>query len=56
MGFIAEEVEQVIPELVEYDNEQKPHAVNLLQLIPILVQRIQLLENDMRVMKSINVS
>ena len=56
MGFIAEEVEQVIPELVEYDNQQKPHAVNLLQLIPILVQRIQLLENDMRVMKSINVS
>ena len=43
LGIIAEDVEKVLPELVEYDQDNNPCAVNLLKIIPYqLVQRLQI--------------
>ena len=44
VGLIAEEVYAVYPELVGYDSCGKPNTVELIKPIPILLQRIQLLE------------
>jgi hypothetical protein len=44
VGLIAEEVEELYPELVAYDENNLPYTVKYLDLIPILLQKIQSLE------------
>jgi hypothetical protein len=44
IGLIAEEVEELYPELVAYDENNLPYTVKYLDLIPILLQKIQSLE------------
>jgi hypothetical protein len=44
IGLIAEEVEELYPELVVYDENNLPYTVKYLHLIPILLQKIQSLE------------
>jgi hypothetical protein len=44
VGLIAEEVDEVYPELVGHDAFGRPNTVELLKLVPILLQRIQVLE------------
>jgi hypothetical protein len=49
-GFIAQEFEQVYPDLVkksEIDNKR----VNYIELIPLLVSKIQLLQNEINELK-----
>ena len=45
VGLIAEEVDEIYPELVGHDAFGRPNTVELLKLVPILLQRIQLLES-----------
>ena len=45
IGLIAEEVEKSYPELVAYDNDGLPYTVRYMDLIPILLQKIQELEH-----------
>jgi hypothetical protein len=40
-GLIAEEVAEVIPEMVQFDNEGKPFAVNYQHLGPLMLAMIQ---------------
>src|SRR4030095_7911849 len=40
-GLIAEEVDQVMPELVVRDEQNRPESVKYLQLIPLLLQERQ---------------
>jgi hypothetical protein len=44
VGLIAEEVEEFYPELVAYDENNLPYTVKYMDLIPILLQKIQSLE------------
>jgi hypothetical protein len=44
IGLIAEEVEELYPELVVYDENKLPYTVKYMDLIPILLQKIQALE------------
>jgi hypothetical protein len=44
IGLIAEEVEELYPELVAYDENNLPYTVRYMDLIPILLQKIQSLE------------
>jgi hypothetical protein len=44
IGLIAEEVEELYPELVAYDENNLPYTVKYMDLIPILLQKIQSLE------------
>jgi hypothetical protein len=41
VGLIAEEVEEVLPELVMYDKDGEILTVRYLDLIPILLQKVQ---------------
>lgn len=47
VGLIAEEVEEVVPELVVYDKEGLPETVKYDRLIPILLQKIQKLNRKL---------
>jgi len=40
-GFIAEEVAQILPEVIVYDTQGSPYAIKYTQLIALLVQAIQ---------------
>ena len=44
IGLIAEEVEELYPELIAYDESNLPYTVKYMDLIPILLQKIQSLE------------
>ena len=44
IGLIAEEVEEIYPELIAYDENNLPYTVKYMDLIPILLQKIQQLE------------
>jgi Chaperone of endosialidase len=44
VGLIAEEVEKLYPELVVYDESNQPYSVKYMELIPILLQKVQELE------------
>jgi Chaperone of endosialidase len=46
VGLIAEEVDSIYPELVGHDSSGRPNTVELMKLIPILLQRIQILESN----------
>jgi hypothetical protein len=43
-GLIAEEVAKIYPELVIYDKEGHVYTLNYMNLIPLLLAQIQLLE------------
>jgi hypothetical protein len=40
-GVIAQELKEVLPDLVVYDEEEKLYAVNYIEMIPILVEAIK---------------
>ncbi len=44
IGLVAEEVEELYPELIAYDEHNVPYTVKYMDLIPILLQKIQALE------------
>ena len=56
-GFLAQEVEEVYPQLVEEvhlpinDAEQKMKTLNTLEMIPLLVAKVQQLHWDMELLK-----
>jgi Chaperone of endosialidase len=54
VGLIAEDVEQVLPELVVYDLEGMPQTVQYMDFIPILLQRVQKLEQLVETLKSVH--
>ena len=41
LGFIAQELQKVVPEVVEYDSENDVYSVNKIDLIPVLVEAIK---------------
>jgi hypothetical protein len=49
IGLIAEEVEELYPELVAYDENNLPYTVKYMDLIPILLQKLQLLETRLNI-------
>lgn len=51
MGFIAQEVQQVLPEIVVYDSIQKIHGIIYENLIPVLTQAIQEQQAEIRELK-----
>lgn len=44
VGLIAEEVDEIYPELVGYDSFGLPNSIDLLKLVPILLHKIQEIE------------
>lgn len=40
-GFIAEDVIKILPKLVGLDNENRPNSVDMLAMVPLLVQSIK---------------
>ena len=52
-GFIAQEFEKELPELVSIkpDNTRKLKAINYLELIPLLVHKIQMLQKEIDILK-----
>ena len=49
-GFIAEELQQVYPDLV-YENQQGELSINYIEMIPLLVQSIQELEAKIAILE-----
>ena len=41
IGFIAEDVANVLPKLTRYDSEGKPSSVDILGIVPVLVKAVQ---------------
>jgi hypothetical protein len=53
-GLIAEEVEEIIPELAKYNKEGKVESVRYLNLIPMLLNELQKLRKEFDEYKRIN--
>ncbi len=53
-GLIAEEVDEVLPDIVSYDNEGKPETVEYSRLIPMLLNEIQNLKAENETLKQSN--
>ena len=51
-GLIAEEVEGIMPDLVAYDDQNRPENVRYLYLIPMLLNEIQKLEKRVAELES----
>ena len=49
-GFIAQDIEKIYPELVK-SNEYTYKRVNYLELIPVLVSKIQMMQKEIDVLK-----
>ena len=52
-GFIAQEVQQIAPELVQTDKAGNL-SINYLELIPLLVQKVQELSAEVETLKAQN--
>jgi hypothetical protein len=52
-GLIAEEVEEVFPELVLHDEEGRPYAVRYRQLTPLLLAEIQRQQRELDRLRSV---
>ncbi len=52
-GFIAQELEKVIPELVSYDVETEEYGVNMIGMIPILVEAVKAQQLQIDSLKSV---
>jgi hypothetical protein len=50
-GLIAEEVKNVIPEIVLFDKENNPRSINYTDLIPMLLNEIQKLKKEVDALK-----
>lgn len=48
LGFIAQDLEKVVPALVEYDKESDSYAVNYIKAIPLLVEAIKEQEDKIK--------
>jgi hypothetical protein len=53
-GFIAEELEKVNPDLVVYNEEGQPDAVDYQSIIALCVKEIQELKKEIRELKEKN--
>jgi len=51
IGLIAEEVEQVYPEFVEYDNNGRPMGLNYARLTAVLLQSVKELKSEINELK-----
>lgn len=51
-GFAAEQVEQVMPELVGHDKEGRPNSVDWAGIVPVLVKAIQEQQREIVALKS----
>lgn len=51
-GFLAEDVNKVIPKLVGLDATGKPNSVDLLGLVPVLVKAIQEQQKEIEILRS----
>lgn len=51
LGFIAQDVESILPELVSVDDEEM-RGLSTVEIIPILVKAIQDLKNEVELLKS----
>jgi hypothetical protein len=45
-GFIAQELEQIYPELVEYNDSLKCKTINYLELIPLIICKMQKMQTQ----------
>jgi hypothetical protein len=52
VGLIAEEVEDIMPQLVVKDLQGKPETVRYLDLIPMLLNEVQKLRKELNVLRS----
>ena len=52
IGFIAEDMDKVISQLVMYNDKGEPEAINYTKLIPILVKEIQELRKEIEILKT----
>jgi hypothetical protein len=50
-GFTAEQVYQVLPDLVGLDNEGKPNSIDWAGIVPVLVKAIQEQQKEIEVLK-----
>ena len=50
VGLIAEEVAEIYPELIAYDENNMPYTVRYMDLISILLQKVQQLENKINLL------
>jgi hypothetical protein len=55
-GFIAQDIETVYPNLVSIYDKKDTKSINYIELIPIMVQQINNLTNEVNVLKQLIVS
>ncbi len=53
-GLIAEDVDKILPELVEYDEEDLPEGVNYIQLSVLLLSEVKKLRKELDELKNQN--
>tara|TARA_B100000508_G_scaffold34813_2_gene27048 strand:+ start:1047 stop:1715 length:669 start_codon:yes stop_codon:yes gene_type:complete len=52
MGFLAQEVQQVLPKIVNYDSDEDMYMVDFTALIPVLVKALQEQQNKILEMEA----
>jgi len=52
-GLIAEEVQEIYPELVNSDEDGNPYSVRYLDLIPMLLKEVQILRKEVDALKGV---
>ena len=54
IGLIAEEINELFPELVNYDEDDiTPRGVNYPQITALLIKELQFIRNRLKVLESI---
>ncbi|MCX7985917.1 MAG: tail fiber domain-containing protein [Bacteroidales bacterium] len=53
LGFVAQEVQQVLPQIVVYDSAKKYYGINYVALIPVLVEAIKEQQNQIDSLKKL---
>lgn len=53
VGFIAEEVDLIVPNLVHKDSEGRPDSISYTEVIPYLVESIKALHGEIRALQKI---
>ena len=51
VGYIAEEMNELYPEVVVKDNDNKPESINYARMVVILMEKVKDLQNQINILK-----
>ena len=53
-GFIAEDVQEVLPKIIAYNKDGEAEGINYIELIPYLTKMIQLQQSEINKLKELS--